>query len=397
MNNLSRPPRCLALLLWTVLAAAPYSGLNAQDAPRAARAVRDPRLLQDVDLQAFRRQMRATSVVVPPDSARQVRNVTRGGVNLLEASLVTISTPATTLTLELSVDPNPGLVCSRRGCAGDVRIGVVEKNRPFERIPLPDEMSIELYGPDSVAPQYVVLTATRMLQRVRVQSRTQEAVLKVHPVGLPSLDVALPVRALQLRMTMASETMDAWGLETTQLHIAELQGLDPGDTVEVRLQGAGVRVEPSVVKLTAFNGATVEIRSRRVGTASVAAFGPAYLQTTPASVQSEIPWSFILFTLAGGLIGAFFREKFFEATSTPRQAFTRGLASALMGALLAIGTVVGINLTSLPLPTGIASEVIGMFEGGIFAAIADALISARRGASPGQPADRQPRPDHQPA
>lgn len=393
---MNKPLRFPGLLFLVPLLGVPGgSGLLAQDAVRPRDAAIRPRV-QDANTELLRARMQATAIRVPPDSARVVRPVVREGVNLLEVPIVTIVTGTEALALKLSVDPNPGLTCNRRGCAGVVRVGVVDTLRPLERIPLPSEMQVEMYGPDSVAPSTVVFTATRTLSPVRVQSRTQEATLMIQPIGLPTVDVELPVRALKLSMTIASQTIDAWGLEKTQVHIAPVQGLDADDTVEVRLQGAGLRIDPSLVKVTAFSGATAEVRSRSVDTATVSAFGPAYVQPAREPVRAVMPWSFILFTLVGGLIGAFFRERFFGAGGTARSAVTRVLASALMGALLAVGTAVGINLTTLPLPTGIASEALGMVEAGILAAIAVGLMSAHN--KPPVPRDTgTPRPDHQPA
>ncbi len=392
------PAVAIVLAAFSLLPAFTPDTAQAQSSSKAReQASADLSTIQPLNTSVFRRQMQATAIRIPHDSLRVVQNVMRNGVNLLEVPLVEIITPTQTLTLELSVDPNPGLRCGRSGCAGVVRIGVIDATRPLERIELPNEMSIDLYGPDSVSPSPVLLNATRVLSPIRIQSRTQDVVLRVHPVGLPSVDVPLPVRTLQLRMSVASRTIDAWGLEHTELHLAALQGLDAGDTVDVSLQAAGVRVQPSVVRLTANTGAFAQIRSRSPGAGSITAQGPSYVQSAEASVQITWPWLFMVFTLIGGLIGAYFRQRYFGAQEARKDAVTRVIASALMGALLAFGLAVGINITGIALPGGFVSEVVGLVEAGIFATIADVVISTRRGKRDADPADKPPRREHQPA
>lgn len=348
----------------------------AQVAERAPRPrPLDTQLWQRVDTGAFKRRMAAT-ITVPPDSQRVARNILRDGTLRLEAPLVAITTPTTSLKLEVSVDARPGLRCTYSGCEGTIRVELIESTRPLEEIVLPSPIQIDLYGVDAVTPSRFAAEATRRLTQVQVRSRTQDATLTVRPVGLAAVDFPLPVRTLQLRASAAVTTMDAWGLEKTRLNIAPVQGLDPADTIEVLLQGTGLRVDPSTVRVSALAGAHAEIRSRGVGEAIVTARGPSWIEGADVRVRIVLPWLFLLLALLGGLIGAFGYEQKFGAPERTRGARARSVVGiGLVAALLAIGTALGLDNYGLPLPVGVVSELLGMVEACLIAFFIDFVVA----------------------
>lgn len=370
-----------------------------QVAPEIQRpSPRDTRLWERLDTGAVSSRVAGT-VAVPPDSLRVARSVLRNGAVRLEAPLASITTGGRTLDLELSIDAAPGLSCTRRECSGIVQVEVLASDRPNSVLPLPVPLSVDLYGVESVRPVRLTLTSTRRLHAVEVRSRTGDATLTAHPDGLPSIEVPLPLRTLALRMSAESEAMDAWGLETIALNIAPVEGLDPSDTVDIQLQGSGVRVDPSLVRLTAATGATARLRSRGLGTGGVTALGPAYIQEAHVPIRLAPPWLFFGLALLGGLIGGFAREKLRDRAGEKGGAGTRIAAVALIALVLATGTALGLNVTGLPLPAGVVSEMLGFVEAGIIAFLIDPVLDRLGGGSggTGPPAPREPARERQPA
>jgi hypothetical protein len=254
---------------------------------------------------------------------------------------------------------------------------------------------VQLYGPDLVEPDTFSITLTHVLRPVRVHTVAQAAVLKVSPAGFAPAEIPLTVQKVQLSMNATSPTIDRFGLETTDLNIGAIEGLDPSDTVVVRFEADGVRVEPSRVEVTSTDGATVKLRSRSRAAGTVKAITPSYVNSTPVKVAMAFPWLFLLFTLLGGITGGFFRQTFFGEAGTKSQKAGRVVASALMGVALTLLLVLGFNLLGIPLPVGDASEPAGFAVGAVAAVIADAVASIWR-KSPSQPGTPTPR-EHQPA
>lgn len=367
--------------------------IRPQDRVRIQQAIQNPELAAEklpqdtrrweaVDTGSFIRNI-VGRVVIPPDSLRVAKVYRRDGEVRLEAPLVEIQRGGERLSLDLSVDADPGLTCSVFGCEGTVQIGVVETEHPYDEIRLPAPMHVQLHGVDSVGPTPLTLRETRLLHAVRVRSRTPEATLSVRPDGLPSIDVPLPVRTFPLRIRAASRSMDAWGLEKVDLHISRVQGLDPRDTVTVQLQGDGLRVEPSTVELTARSGATVQLRSRQIGSGVVVAGGPLYIEPAEATIEMKPPWLFFAFALLGGLIGAIVGE-LRRAKARPRGRQAAAVAAgALFGVIMATLTALGANLSGFPLPTGIVSEILAFAEAGFFAFMMDAIVARLSGGGGG--------------
>lgn len=375
-------PGLLFLLVLGAIANPVQFAAAQQPALRQRPVPYDTRLWQRVDSGVFRSDA-ASTVVIPPASLRTATNVLRNGEARLEAPLVSITTGASTLDLDVSVDPRPGLSCNRFGCEGTVQVGVVERKSPYERIVLPSPMHVNLYGVDGAEPSNFDVGTTRTLVPVKVRSRTQDAVLTVHPVGLAAVDIPLPVRVLTLRMSAAAATMDAWGLEKTWLNIAPVQGLDPGDTVEIMLRASGLRVDPSVVQVSAVKGARAELRSRGIGQAVITAQGPSYVQGAEERIAVTPPWIFLLFALIGGLVGAFGREKLGDPSASRRGTVLRILAVGLVGAVFATATALGLAVTGLPLPAGSVSELLAFAEAGIIAFAINHVLAQYGGKSGG--------------
>lgn len=342
--------------------------------PQRLQIPRNTQTWQRVDTGAFKMQTHALTVRVPPKDLRTARTVVRDGVTRLEAPLAAIVTGTGTLNLDLSVDPDPGLFCKRDGCTGTVQVEVVDADRRSRVVRLPAPMQIDFYGVDAVTPDSVTVGETRTLRHIAVSSRTPTATLTVHPRGLESVEVPLPVRTLELQLNAGSESMDAWGLETLTLSVAPVEGLDANDAVEIQLRGDGLRVEPSVVQVTSTKGATAKIRSRGVGRGSVRAVGPSYVREARIDIAVRPPWLFFLFALIGGLIGAFAREKTRKQGGTGSGLLIQVVAVALVALLLAAGTAIGVNVTGLSLPMNQVSEILGAVEAGIIALAIDPIF-----------------------
>ncbi|HEY0673494.1 MAG TPA: hypothetical protein VGD27_14545 [Longimicrobiales bacterium] len=343
--------------------------------------------------QAAVRQQVVATYVPAPESRRIPTQVVRNGVNLIEMPFVSVAAEER-LALILSVRADPGLRCTRRGCGGVVRIGLNDSARVNDRITLPVPMPVEIYGLDSVAPEMVTIATTHTLTPIRVHTIGQSAVLRVRPVGLPEAEIPLPVQMGTLGMSLASGSIDRFGLESTTLNIGPVEGLDPTDTIAVRLEAVGARVDPSVVHLTGRDVQSVKVRSRSASSGTVKAIGPPYVNTQPVNVKMTLPWLFVLFSLLGGLAGGFVRQTFFGAKGSRQEKVNHIIASALAGFVLTLLLVLGFNLSGVPLPIGDSSEVAGFATTGLLAAIADVILSMRRNAGTQSTPD-MPQPSEQ--
>jgi hypothetical protein len=382
---------CLFLVLLVTTATAQTSAQRA----RSSSVLRGTVAAESIQLPSASGQVAATLTPVSRERLKAIEHVVRNGSNVLEVPFVELLTPEQVLlALKLTVRVDPGLRCTRRGCTGIVRVGLNDSVRINERIQLPAPVPIQIFGPDMVDPDTFSITVTQFLRPIRIHSVAHSAVLNVSPAGYPAAEIPLPVQKVQLGMNAVSPTIDRFGLETTELHIGPIEGLDPGDTVVVRLEAKGARVDPSIVQVTSVNGATVKLRSRSGASGTVTAIGPSYVSTTPVNVTMIFPWFFLLFTMLGGLMGGFFRQTFFGSNGTTTQKATRVLASALMGVALTLLLVLGFNLLGIPLPVGDTSEPVGFAVGAVAAVIADAVAGVWRKT----PMHESPAPrEHQPA
>jgi len=142
---------------------------------------------------------------------------------------------------------------------------------------------------------------------------------------------------------------------------AEADGtpLPAASALTIQLQADGAALEPSEVKIPAGNTqATVEVRSRSIGLATIRAVGD--LRSEPVEINFVFPWSFLITTLLGGAAGGYLsfartKSKSPRRKSKLAQAIVEG---AIVGVLMVVALLVMPGIAGV-VPTAARSSVIG--------------------------------------
>jgi hypothetical protein len=127
----------------------------------------------------------------------------------------------------------------------------------------------------------------------------------------------------------------------------------------IQLQTEGASLEPSEVKIPAGSTqATVEVRSRSMGIATIRAVGD--LRSDPVEIDFVFPWSFLITTLLGGAAGGYLSFVRTKSKSPKRrsklvQAIVEG---AIVGVLMVVALLVMPGIAGV-VPTAARSSVIG--------------------------------------
>jgi hypothetical protein len=146
--------------------------------------------------------------------------------------------------------------------------------------------------------------------------------------------------------------------------VQQLPGLGVGqDEYTVRLdQSAGLaersialgvqngRVDPRLVKVSGAKPALVKFRSQWLGAASISAEGGGNLESAPFKILLVFPTVFLITALIGGFVGSTIRALLASGRSG-RELWGHAVAGILMGLVVACLYVLGVNVTSVPLPT----------------------------------------------
>ncbi|MDB4883219.1 MAG: hypothetical protein JWL95_1985 [Gemmatimonadetes bacterium] len=160
--------------------------------------------------------------------------------------------------------------------------------------------------------------------------------------------VPIPVLGLAVAMTPQQPRLQGFGLATTDIGISLPRGMARTDTATVSFSASGSPVRPGTVRVSGAEGATVRVRSGRLGTNVI----QAVIDGVPVGhteVTSEPPISFVVATLLGILLGG--AARFVGAKRRKRMRslpwdIARG---APFGLLAAIASAIGLDLVQLKL------------------------------------------------
>lgn len=127
----------------------------------------------------------------------------------------------------------------------------------------------------------------------------------------------------------------------------------------IQLQTDGASLEPSEVKIPAGSAqATIEVRSRSMGLATIRAVGD--LRSEPVAINFVFPWSFLITTLLGGATGgylSFVRAKS-KATKRRSKLVQAVVEGAIVGVLMVVALLVMPGIAGV-VPSAARSSVIG--------------------------------------
>jgi len=287
----------------------------------------------------------------------------QGGLRYkLPYKLYGMTPSGTPLDLDIAIDVLGGgmnLTQDASGFIGSLEIGIIDNANPAatelgnSRVTLGFSTSAGRLDPDidSITIEHTNLPFARVNLvneapapvTVRIRSSIS------HDIDEITLDVKTAID-----VKPSPEEIDGLGLGTAGINV-QIKSLTEYEGLGVTLTTNKGRIENNNLSLDKQNRASTRIRSIGLGTATITATSGAVPITT-TSVDFVVPWFFLLFTLAGGLIGASIRllmTKSKNATSVVRR-LARGVFVAIV---VTAGYAIGVILTPL-VPEATAGEAL---------------------------------------
>lgn len=265
---------------------------------------------------------------------------------------------------QVVVEAGPGLQYDHRAnqFSGRIHMGLEDTTHGAARGAAFDPLQLQVFGVDSVDPSVVSLDHIDVpFRQVVIASRTAGDTLeiRVRPRGNPAVTFGIPVRRVPLRMNPDRQRVGGLGVDevTLQLPFPEEFG---GDSLEVVLEGDGVRASPPSLMLHRASAvaASATVRSAGLGRRVITARGPFYTSAVSVDLQFAPPWSFIVAALLGGALAAIVREALRKGVSGSRRRFlVAGLMGAFFGFVICALFVNGINVAGVPIAVG-TSELL---------------------------------------
>lgn len=234
-------------------------------------------------------------------------------------------------------------------------VGVIDESQPRLRRALAVPFVIDVISDTlrSIAPQSMQFDSSAVFQTVDVidNAPPDAATVRVLLAGDDETgsEVELPVRRPALQLTLNPQRILGMGLETAQVTVNAV-GLREPEGLKISLGTDRGRFQAPVLTLDAQGLATTTLRSTGIGKASIEASGSPF-DVAVSAVAFVLPWSFLIATLLGGLVGA-------VATRGGRARLVNtsitGIATGLIAAVL---YAVGINVVGFE-PTAQVGEAV---------------------------------------
>ncbi|MDQ6828514.1 MAG: hypothetical protein M3081_06560 [Gemmatimonadota bacterium] len=157
---------------------------------------------------------------------------------------------------------------------------------------------------------------------------------------------AVPLLAPKVSLRASSSTIEAFGVQTTNIIVSPPFGLSPAEEIKVVLTATGAAVHPETVMVARGRNATARLRSSSPGddiiTASIGGVDVGHV-----SVHFGPPWMFLSATLAGvllGGVGRFVSAKRRKKISSLPWDIMKGFP---FGVVAAAASAVGLDLVGL--------------------------------------------------
>lgn len=188
--------------------------------------------------------------------------------------------------------------------------------------------------------------------------------------GADPAGIVIPISVVRLvaALTPQQTTLAGFGLTTTDIAISLPRGMARSDTVNVTLSSSGAPVRPATIDVTGRQGATVRLRSGRLGDNTIRAFIDG-VQVGETVVASEFPLGFLIATLVGIVIGGAARFVGAKRRKRVRSLPWDIAKGSPVGLLAAIGGAVGLDMLHLKLddpaafPAIIVTAALGAWFG----------------------------------
>jgi hypothetical protein len=232
---------------------------------------------------------------------------------------------------------------------GTVFIGLEDSARHAERLSLSRPIDVQVTGDaESVEPVSLRLTHTNVpFDSVRIRAGLTGDV--VHLLVQPTFDpnvapTPIPVVRPSLIVHVSPEAIPAFALQSATITISAPRTLS-GQTVVISADRGAL--DTNTLTLSPQGVATTKIRSGAPGVATVRVeVGDITART--ATLRFSFPWSFIIASVLGSLVGALIRSRrtVDQSNRAVRVDVLLGLAYGLLGA---VAYTLGLNLVGVEL------------------------------------------------
>ena len=250
------------------------------------------------------------------------------------------------LRLVALIAVNNGLVLDAAHSAyrGSFSVALSNPDNPADRRALnsPVTMAITAAGASEVTPAPLDIADVGRWHAVSVMvpdfpGDTYRVAVSADPQDRGNA-IELPVSKPTIQVIAAQTEIPGWGIGRTAVTV-RARGLMSPEGYPVTLRNDHGQLDPMYVKLDAQGMATTSLRSDSAASTRLRV-GDAGVLSEAATVVFEPPWLFLAAAIAGGLLGAFLRDK---GRSHLWYALAIGVASAI---LMTLAYAVGIDWVS---------------------------------------------------
>ncbi|MCZ7555823.1 MAG: hypothetical protein M5R41_05410 [Bacteroidia bacterium] len=266
-----------------------------------------------------------------------------------------------------------------------VRFALFDPTR-WKATALPEPMRFFFSSPgiDGIAPEEIAFDSTNGEARVLLLTEASplppmqfEMYTYAQPEGVP-IGVAIePV----LLFASRSRILQGWGLESVPITVL-LRGADSTERVSINFTADKGSLSPATLQLRGGDFATVRLRSRGTGEATVEVSSPRY-STQSMSMMYVFPWMFFISALLGGLLGSlviWLLRRNEESTTQAAKSIAGWSLFGLIAAVLYL--TLGVNLIGIELDDVDYFNEILVFGIAALAPIARGMLQKQEKAAP---------------
>jgi uncharacterized Tic20 family protein len=239
-------------------------------------------------------------------------------------------------------------------------------------------------GIDGIAPEEIAFDSTNGEARLLLLTEVSplppmqfEMYTYAQPDGVP-IGVAIePV----LLFASRSRVLQGWGLESVPITVL-LRGADSTERVSINFTADKGSLSPATLQLRGGEFATVRLRSRGTGEATVEVSSPRY-STQSMSMMYVFPWMFFISALLGGLLGSlviWLLRRTEESTTQTAKSIAGWSLFGLIAAVLYL--TLGVNLIGIELDGVDYFNEILVFGIAALAPIARGMLQRQEKAAP---------------
>jgi uncharacterized Tic20 family protein len=266
-----------------------------------------------------------------------------------------------------------------------VRVALFDPTR-WKATALPEPMRFFFSSSaiDGIAPEEIAFDSTNGEARTLILTEGNplppmkfEMYTYAQPEGV---GIAVDVEPVLL-FASRSRILQGWGLESVPITVL-LRGADSTERVSINFAVDQGSLSPATLQLRGGDFATVRLRSRGTGEATVEVSSPRY-STQSMSMTYVFPWMFFFFALLGGLLGSLVVWLLRKSTDTRVQTAKSIIGWSLFGLIAAVlYLTLGVNVIGIEVDDVDYFNEILVFGIAALAPIARGMLQKQEKAAP---------------